>query len=886
MLAQTLYELAAATALSNVALAEVLRTEVVQLLESKGAEPGTFAARCRELLYTELDRDFSRQFRLNDLESAFHLIVPDDLGTNGQLPLLDDLVERAFDVSSGQIHYRANRIADYAKLCSRLDPAMIAGWHLATRIEKAQGLSDSGLISIVAQARGLFAPPHDDEPYGENHVHIYGISGVDLGMATLLFDSPSGSKDKSGDDRLPALQRWLGCLRGYSALPNSAKVSEMLIGEFIGGGATAAPVAGLCPTLRGPQPASLSPRDPPWLSWQMNEAWSRKNTDEAWLWFFTWIWTYYKLAPSRVLRLALLHAVVVLMDIRYRSIMDGQGLTRFTHRFPDATRLYPNRKGRQRSAVQRIFAGTSDVAEIKLAYEKDPHDAIKKIGYAIAAHLNRAAWRDDKPDASLLARSMDRWHICVHFNRFPVYLANESLVWDEIEKLAKALVVTPSWISANSQDVATGVLSKPLSHWIRGIDVAGDENAVKIEVFAPALRLLRFQYAKGFRSESAPGVHHVAPELNRSSPRGGLHLSVHAGEDYADLLSGMRHVDETVVFCGMHKGDRLGHALALGIEPEQWARRQGMVLIDIDEHVDNLVWAWGMAADLAAAMPVKKRPDIHAIRVKFEQRALHFASMLPWLTRPLPAATPVPTISVLWEAWKLRRNSFYHLDELRRSGRRPCEITTLIPDLSILTSSENHPAAALHINRARWLSENQSVTTDDERPPAIRPTKLMPKVHITLGGKDLPTGGHRHAAYDLIEDTCPDSQLEFMHALQDLLVTRYAKTGISIETNPTSNVYIARLKNYQEHPIFRWHPLDTSTLAKGAIHNRFGLRKAPIPITVNTDDPGVMPTNLRMEFALLKDAALAHLDDSNAINTWAETLRKEGVDEFSRKHLP
>jgi hypothetical protein len=51
------------------------------------------------------------------------------------------------------------------------------------------------------------------------------------------------------------------------------------------------------------------------------------------------------------------------------------------------------------------------------------------------------------------------------------------------------------------------------------------------------------------------------------------------------------------------EGDRLGHALALGVDAESWLARHGDALLPVDEHVDNLVWAWHEADVLAERLP-------------------------------------------------------------------------------------------------------------------------------------------------------------------------------------------------------------------------------------------------------------------------------------------
>lgn len=96
-----------------------------------------------------------------------------------------------------------------------------------------------------------------------------------------------------------------------------------------------------------------------------------------------------------------------------------------------------------------------------------------------------------------------------------------------------------------------------------GLDVAGLETSTPTEVFAPLLRALREPW------QIPPSV---VPGQRRHSPHH-FGLSIHAGEEFRHLAEGLRRIDETLRFCSLRAGDRLGHALALGIEPEAWARR-------------------------------------------------------------------------------------------------------------------------------------------------------------------------------------------------------------------------------------------------------------------------------------------------------------------------
>ncbi len=121
---------------------------------------------------------------------------------------------------------------------------------------------------------------------------------------------------------------------------------------------------------------------------------------------------------------------------------------------------------------------------------------------------------------------------------------------------------------------------------IRGIDIAGDELAVPIWVFAPVFRYLE--------TTSDLVARRFAPKLGDiSSP---LHKTVHAGEDYVHLLGGLRRLEEAIDYLGLREGDRIGHGLALGLDAESWGERAGGVIVTREERLWDLVWEWKMYA--------------------------------------------------------------------------------------------------------------------------------------------------------------------------------------------------------------------------------------------------------------------------------------------------
>ncbi len=116
---------------------------------------------------------------------------------------------------------------------------------------------------------------------------------------------------------------------------------------------------------------------------------------------------------------------------------------------------------------------------------------------------------------------------------------------------------------------------------IVGVDAAGFERSSNPRVFARAFHRLRRQ---GRSRRPSPGEAPIR-----------LGWTFHVGEDVDDLLTGLRHLDETVslLLPRDREGGRLGHALVLGDDPHQFYQRRGATEPSLGTHLLDLVWAWG-----------------------------------------------------------------------------------------------------------------------------------------------------------------------------------------------------------------------------------------------------------------------------------------------------
>ncbi|EMN8762113.1 hypothetical protein I5K93_10205 [Serratia marcescens] len=863
---------------------------------------------CYRLLVESIDRRYPRTYRLNDVRQLMGNFCDNGLLTSPVLPWLDVIAEQLLLRNGDLIYYRENKVQDYVRIAAELDPALLAGWRLGDWLQQSPPPRLSDITRVVMAQNPFFAPPASaGKPFAEGHVHLGGVTAGDTILDGYLFNEielPKSNKTSlwaygEHNDLTPLLNRAKSLLASLlSGPPQTVSEQSQNIAEH------RETVSDKYATLSDPMKKSQNLPDwlilakknrgadnvsPGWLLSQLAHASDRKHPSR-WLWLQLYLCHSYQLKGTHPLeRTAILCFWLTVNALRRRIIMDGQGLTRFTEcYFGGALR---SGKKTDRSNMRYLFAGKGDMAEVKATPNAFSHEMVAGFASTLLNTLGVPpvsppyifGEHEIKPDERTLRyiEALERWQFCGHFSRSKTAgrgkrpKADLQANWKEAERLLQKLYSHNGW----NHPIFLGGKRNPHFHfqpsnWFRGLDVAGDENALKIAGFAPMLRWLR------------SGLYPVPDGLRASI---GFHFSIHAGEDYAHPASGLRHIDETVRFCEMREGDRLGHALALGIEPALWAKRHGEMILPLDEHLDNLVWQWHYATVLSGSLPLAQ-----AVLPLFERRIARFIARCEWCKRRPPQIDnsiggklgssddkPLENITpdTLYRAWLLRRNCSYRLRQLHGGSPLTSQEKCALPDWTTL-SDKGNVAVQLYKQRHSNLL--------DDLPPQLVVVRVADEwstqelIGLGTPGKlsQQVSGGK-----DILQDIDTPVELEFMHALQDYLLDRYDRKGLIIETNPTSNVYIARLKKHVEHPIFRWNPPDEELLKPGAEFNRHGLRRGPVRVLVNTDDPGIMPTTLRTEFLLLREAAIERGISRTMAEYWLERLRLYGLEQFQRNHL-
>ncbi len=852
----------------------------------------------RRAIRHDVDRRTGERHRLNEIESMAERLCPSTFLSKGVFPALDAAFLEIMEWRDSTVCFKEEHVQRYAELISELDPTVLVAWTIAKKKS-----TQTELRKTVDSLTTLYVGPrYFNRPLADNHTHLNGIVDDEIVLAELilLHFVPKRKKeaaDKVGvqkaasppsliDIRLRRVRRLLNALIGLwkntdgdearALMENERQLADSCL-EDVNSVMEQAMVD--WPTEEQGIVVEEDMLNNRWLLRQLASAVVGRKMHQAWTWLFILLWrTYQSIACTETVRAVIVLFIAEVMAFRRQLIMHGNGLRRFTTGYPFAPlrNQAMNREGWQnlsyRDAVHRTFASKGDTAEIKISAGN--FQDVTKVTADFARIANERLHflsPDETEDGDAGTSSLDHWHFCLHFNRSgKSHFARRAALWKEAGTLKETLGSSNKW-NFGFPLRAAGAAASNSHHpaeFVRGLDVAGDETGWPIEVFAPMLRWVRArERRKDLMQETC-----VPPKP--------LHLSIHAGEDYAHPLSGLRHVDETVVFCGMKEGDRLGHALALGIAPDDWLDRHGTVVIPVDEHVDNLVWAWHEAGKLADEHDLALA---NRVRSRLAKRIERFVQHVSWRAdSPQPFK---PACRALYDAWELRRNCPTLV--LPSSNTEPVDHERLkvgAPDYQVLSNSVDDPdpasAVGLYIMRAK--RENDALKLSGKPVVMVRLTK--------------PRHGHSSRAQRLLEDTsAPDTanqmhdhddaeDLQLMLALQDACLERYADLGVSIEANPSSNVYIGQIDTHSDHPIFRWAPPDEAELKEGARFNLFSLRKKQIAVSINTDDQGIFPTTLRMEYHLMHEAALERGYAEQLADRWIDRLQAIGFDHFLAAH--
>lgn len=868
-------------------------------------------------LYEKLDKNLSYEHGMRDFypnsfrkgaieNSMYHTLSYSD-SKEFTLDYEFDFLEELFDnylKFDGNHIYAKNEILDkYSSVISKIHPFNIIGYKLA-KLYNQNHFSFTNIKEFTKYITPLaFNINRDYNEYAENHLHLGGANDVSLNfMALLSVHTNDKFYDMKYTNELPRINEFSHINNGNLSFGNLIDISKYcvsVINNFILNNEIRTNIKRDLDSLLKYEKLSMVDID--FASFLMIEKLYDNGlnlkdellkeiiickkegyTTKQWFLHNILLFKTHETCQNRDIRKTIkifLHIMNILRS--YMVMSQNIGLSHFSEFFRSNFRYIE--KNRHNNIASNIISnGTSKVeAKIspttilgkdkefifyKLAFDKE---IIKKESTLIKKQFEKYFLNTNT--------SKRNYHFCIHFIRKEDEIRQENQIYclprfhklrNKLKKEAKVInnflyqeshIVNKfefyrkfyhniSRVLEHQKDLENDYID--LTKLITTIDVAGDENRTPPEVFASIIKYLRRDIKKldDFKAnylKYQKDGHDFVENYK-------LRISVHAGEDFNHIVTGMRKVHETVKFYGMGDKDRLGHALAIGLNPKKWCELNGDIFVTKQEHFDNLVWLYHQSIEV---LPYYENTD--KLREKYARGIKELYKEI-YLQKNEELSCEIED---MYKAWKLREF---------------CPIVMFSKDEMLNKVDE-------YLKVADFNSEK---LCEEEYKEA---KKIYHKYHTCTSvrnkGNEVIKIEYENINRSLYKYFITDEDLELIEAIQDRLIQKFCDKGVVIETNPSSNVYIAHIHSYDKHPIFRWNPIEHNDLQEGEKFNKYGIRTSRMKVCVNTDDPAIMPTTLRNEFDLLERTAFGvHSKSKENIENWSENIRKLGIEIFDYDH--
>lgn len=397
---------------------------------------------------------------------------------------------------------------------------------------------------------------------------------------------------------------------------------------------------------------------------------------------------------------------------------------------------------------------------------------------------------------------------------------------------------------------------------VLGIDTASQEIGCRPEVFATVFRLLKDHTMSYIDST---GTRRRLPALRKT---------YHVGEDFLDIVDGLRAIDEVVRFLNFDFGDRLGHALALGIAVEEWYdKKHRSISLSVQDYLDNLAW-------LHHALSLFSVPNSYALK---EQLVADFEYWFRIVYRNNMADNSLDQIMR-----SARRNCYDQTNEDKgRYQNHTCHFdimdyfrawTLRGDDPSCYEAGFfRHPIASTSLTPYGGCKVNPLFPVQYDNRYVAEYSLLN---FFYQFDKNVRREGERKIRVEVTKE-----YIQGVKAVQIAMRNWIALRGISIETNPTSNVLIGTFRKYEEHPILAFYNRGLPVSAQEEAEC------AQLQVSINTDNGGTFYTDLENEYALLASSVENILDENGQprfkkhdIYEWLDSIREMGLDQGFRDY--
>lgn len=378
--------------------------------------------------------------------------------------------------------------------------------------------------------------------------------------------------------------------------------------------------------------------------------------------------------------------------------------------------------------------------------------------------------------------------------------------------------------------------------YFHGIDAASNELHILPEAFAPTYNF--------FKSSVISSGFAIAINRCQILPKSiDLQYSFHVGEEFRDIVSGVRAIFEAIIFLNLKDEDRLGHAVALGIEPKIFLDDREHITLTKGEYMDNLIFLYYIYS-----MSENPPYSLEEIRSIIEQLGNDiYGEVSNRIERSF-------TIDDYIAAWLLRRNCPLQIEKLIEGIGDDIDSVITKKDIKDLEIAwllkqyidKNPNFFDTYTNDSFEYSYTKSAlpdficNPDEDNEPlkrylSIRNNQKAYVLYWAYASKKINE-------YDTFYNGNIIFPLDVYEYLQDFVMENYvSKRDLIIEVLPTSNLLITSIRNYEQHPFLRFNsPTEIEP-------NKFNIRTKKIKIALGTDDPGIQGSSLMMEYHILNN---------------------------------
>ena len=258
-----------------------------------------------------------------------------------------------------------------------------------------------------------------------------------------------------------------------------------------------------------------------------------------------------------------------------------------------------------------------------------------------------------------------------------------------------------------------------------GIDFSSSDEFARPEVYA---QLIRYTRRRNFYK-----------------------FTYHAGEDFYDLIDGLRTIEEILVFLKWDRHCRLGHAISLGIDPSSYYQDRGRnVIITKQMLLDNLAWFLSKKQKLGFALPAAAERSVND---KIKELYLDIGY-----------------------------RTTFRLDIYQKS----------------MQLRGDHPAMGMR-SKDMQLFANCALDDDEQVKQLRGDADVMAMFKEYYSDTDIYDKGK-----EIIHWKMPRGIEEGLCRVQDHLLSTIKDRKISIETCPTSNFMIGPFERYDQLPLLKF----------------------------------------------------------------------------------